>query len=114
MFPYLPKESAPKFIDHLQQRLKADFVNYGLMIEEFHFSPSKKTGIWNENFYPLFSPIALLVIRYLVPNAFYFLLVKIEFFISYLEKFRDKIPEKLESLVKECCIKFDINCPIPS
>lgn len=114
MFPYLPKESAPKFIDHLQQRLKADFVNYGLMIGEFHFSPSKKTGIWNENFYPLFSPIPLLVIRYLVPNAFYFLWVKIEFFISYLEKFRDKIPEKLESLVKECCIKFDINCPIPS
>lgn len=113
MFPYLPKESAPKFIDNLQQRLKADFVNYGLMIGEFHFGSPKKTGLWNENFYPLFSPIPLLVIRYLVPNDFYFLLQKREFIISYLEKFRDKIPEKLESLVKECCIKFDINCPIP-
>ncbi|WP_445302467.1 DUF6875 domain-containing protein [Microcoleus sp. K4-B3] len=66
LFPYLPKESAPKFIDNLQQRLKADFVNYGLMIGEFHFGPPKKTGLWNENFYPLFSPIPLLVIRYLV------------------------------------------------
>jgi hypothetical protein len=113
LFPYLPKELAPNFIDRLQQRLKIDFVNSGLMIGEFHFGPPKKTGLWNENFYPLYSPIPLLVIRSLVPNDFYFLTNQKQFVISYIEKFRNHVPAKLESLVRETCIKFEINCPIP-
>ena len=112
LFPYLPKEPSPKFIAHLQQRLKMEFVKHGWMIGEFHSGSPQKTGLWNENFYPLYSPIPLLVIRYLVPNDFYSLSDQKEFVTLYLQKCRDKIPEKLVNLVKEACIKFDINYPI--
>jgi hypothetical protein len=70
LFPYLPKETSPNSIEDLHQRLKPHFVNHGLMLGEFHFGPPAATGLWNKNFHPLYSPIPLLVIRYLVPNDF--------------------------------------------
>ena len=56
LFPYFLKETALKSIDELQQRLKPDFIQDGLMIGEFHFGPPKSTGLWNKDFYPLYSP----------------------------------------------------------
>jgi len=63
--------------------------------------PPKSTGLWNKDFYPLYSPVPLLAIRYLVPNDFSFLTSKKDFVISYLTRFSDKIPKKLEPLIQE-------------
>lgn len=62
----------PKTIEDTQQKLKRYFVERGLMLGEFH-STHQGRGIRNENFFPLQSPIPLLVIRHMIPSDLPFL-----------------------------------------
>lgn len=59
-------------IEGTQSRLKRHFVERGLMLGEFH-STHQGRGIRNDNFFPLQSPIPLLVIRHMIPSDLPFL-----------------------------------------
>jgi|GEM_PF-1099188 len=59
-------------IEGTQQQLKRYFVERGLMLGEFHATHQGR-GIRNENFFPLQSPIPLLVIRHMIPSDLPFL-----------------------------------------
>lgn len=59
-------------IEGTQRELKRYFVERGLMLGEFHATHQGR-GIRNEKFFPLQSPIPLLVIRHMIPSDLPFL-----------------------------------------
>lgn len=61
-----------EIIEGTQSRLKRHFVERGLMLGEFH-STHQARGIRNDNFFPLQSPIPLLVVRHMIPSDLPFL-----------------------------------------
>jgi hypothetical protein len=72
IFPEVTTEDAPELIDEVQRRLKAGFVDQGLMLGEFH-EKNMCPGLHNDNFFPLRSPIPMLVIRHMVSSDILFL-----------------------------------------
>lgn len=72
IFPEVMTEDAPKLIDAVQRRLKAEFVEQGLMLGEFH-EKNMCPGLHNDNFFPLRSPIPMLVVRHMVSSDILFL-----------------------------------------
>jgi hypothetical protein len=59
-------------IEGTQRRLKGFFVDRGLMLGEFHATHQGR-GIRNDSFFPLQSPVPLLVIRHMIPSDLPFL-----------------------------------------
>ncbi len=72
VFPDVSLEEAPALIDATKDRLKPLFVKSGLMLGEFHENNSG-SGLHNEQFQPLRSPIPMLVIRFMVSSDLVFL-----------------------------------------
>jgi hypothetical protein len=78
-------------LDHIQEQLKDDFVQEGLMIGQFH-PKCEVEGLWNPDFRPLASPLPLLAIRRLVPSDLPFLTSKSEYMVKYFSMYAPAIP----------------------
>ena len=110
-FPDVPMERAPELIDTVQSALKPHYTASGLMLGEFH-EHNQTPGLRNENFYPLRSPIPMLVIRHMAESDLPFLTRhldsperRINFLKAYLRRLGSDISEKqmdemLHELVK--------------
>lgn len=99
LLPDLPHELAPQVVDRLQNELKTEFVEQGMMIGEFHDGPPDKAGLWNPHFRPLRSPIPLLAMRHMVPTDYLFLQSEPEHIEVYLRLFGDQVPAHLRERV---------------
>lgn len=89
LFPDLPEQETPAIINGIHQRLKPQFLQYGLMLGEF-FTENQKPGLHNPRFRPLRSNIPLLVIRAMVPTDIAFLSDEAAFVKAYLNHFRGR------------------------
>jgi hypothetical protein len=72
LFPHLNTPEGHAIIERTQRLLKPVFVADGLMFGQF-YQGCPEPGLWNPMFRPLFSPIPLLVIRYMVAPDIAFL-----------------------------------------
>jgi hypothetical protein len=99
LLPDLPTEQAPAVIDRLQNELKSEFVEHGMMIGEFHDGPPEKAGLWNLDFRPLHSPVPMLAMRHMVPTDYLFLQSEPEHIEVYLRLFGDQVPSHLRERV---------------
>ncbi|MDR9895146.1 hypothetical protein G7B40_011290 [Aetokthonos hydrillicola Thurmond2011] len=88
IFPDIQLDDTSRLIDGVQQKLKAFFVEQGLMLGEFH-NRTETPGLHNPEFRPLRSPIPLLAIRFMVESDLPFLqnTDDISLRIRYLEAF---------------------------
>jgi hypothetical protein len=100
IFPEIPAEEAPVYIDQVQAAAKTTFVAKGLMVGEFH-KVNNAHGLHNDNFFPLRTPYPTLAIRHMVPTDLAFLDVekydlatKRSFLESFLGKFGDETDRK--------------------
>lgn len=100
IFPHVPQDKAPELIDAVQASLKPLYTKMGLMLGEFH-QHNKTPGLRNEAFFPLRSPIPMLVIRYMVESDLPFLTREIDspsrrvaFIKAYLRRLAGDISEK--------------------
>ena len=103
IFPELSHENARLQIEVLHKRLKPDFVRRGVMLGQF-YQGCPETGLWNDHFYPLESPLPLLVIRNMVPSDFPFLHGRRgngDMLIAYLNRFGSHIPPEVKRLMVE-------------
>jgi hypothetical protein len=91
-----PTVTSYEIIDQAQRRLKDKFVAKGLMIGQF-YPGCAEPGLWDPQFRPLQSPIALLAIRHMVSNDFPFLAAKTEWIESYLKRFAPSIPSAIRN-----------------
>jgi hypothetical protein len=89
-FPDVSAAEAPDLFDGTREALKPEFVREGLMLGEFHAN-NHHSGLHNEEFHPLRSPIPMLVIRHMVPSDIVFLSKphdsaadRVDFLTSYL------------------------------
>jgi hypothetical protein len=101
LFPDVTHAKASVDMEALQKRLKPDFVKKGLMIGQF-YEGCAESGLWNDSFQPLQSPIPLLAIRNMVPSDFLFLHGKRGnegMLISYLNRFGTHIPREVKELM---------------
>ncbi|MBD2783214.1 hypothetical protein ID858_05375 [Xenorhabdus sp. DI] len=76
-------------ISRLHYEMKPIFLHAGLMLGEF-FSSCEKRGLRNSSFYPLRSPIPLLVVREMVEFDIAFLSDSIEYVKEYIRKYGDR------------------------
>ncbi|HJZ56405.1 MAG TPA: hypothetical protein VKE74_15680 [Gemmataceae bacterium] len=72
ILPDVREEEAEAVVDETHRRLKAQFVESGLMIGKFH-PRSEQGGLHNPAFRPLRSPVPLLAIRHMVDSDLPFL-----------------------------------------
>jgi hypothetical protein len=87
-YPYLNKSEYIK-IELIQNELKPLFVEENLMIGQF-YPGCKEKGLWNDNFFPLDSPISLLAIRNMAITDIAFLISTHSFVEKYLQVFGKK------------------------
>jgi len=87
-YPYLDKSEYIK-IELIQNELKPLFVEENLMIGQF-YPGCKEKGLWNDNFFPLDSPISLLAIRNMAITDIAFLISTNSFVEKYLQVFGKK------------------------
>ncbi|WP_339381069.1 DUF6875 domain-containing protein [Brasilonema sp. UFV-L1] len=96
IFPGLDIEEISKLIDGVQQKLKPFFIESGLMIGEFH-KCNETSGLHNQNFRPLRSPVPILAIRFMVESDLPFLVnaenpsLRIKYLEAYLQSFGNKM-----------------------
>ncbi|MGD2114900.1 MAG: hypothetical protein PVG07_07605 [Acidobacteriota bacterium] len=112
LFPDVRPADAPRVIDRVQEALKEDFVQKGLMLGQFH-PRSDEGGLWNPDFRPLRAPVPLLGIRHMVPTDFPFLRDDRELLAVYLERFGQELPPKLEMEIRETAAQFDLSIGPP-
>jgi hypothetical protein len=72
VFPDVTAAEAAELVDSVKEQLKPAFVQDGLMLGEFHENNSMP-GLHNPDFFPLRSPLPMLVIRAMVPSDLIFL-----------------------------------------
>eukprot|EP00128_Syssomonas_multiformis_P014837 Colp12_sorted_trinity150504_noHs@1235 len=72
VFPDIAVEDAFEYIDGVQNELKEEFVENGLMIGEFHMY-NNTPGMRNPDWYPLRTPYPSLAMRHMVPTDLVFL-----------------------------------------
>lgn len=97
-YPYI-KETEYYKIEIIQNELKPLFVEEGLMIGQF-YPGCKEKGLWNDNFFPLDSPIALLAIRNMAITDIAFLMSNDTFVKKYLDVFGEKGDNFLKKLIE--------------
>lgn len=97
-YPHIKKEEYYK-IEAIQNELKPLFVEEGLMIGQF-YPGCKEKGLWNDNFFPLDSPIALLAIRNMAITDIAFLMSNDTFVKKYLEIFGEKGDDFLKKFIE--------------
>ena len=107
-------------IEGTQRELKRYFVERGLMLGEFHATHQGR-GIRNEDFFPLQSPIPLLVIRHMIPSDLPFLSKtsdspreRFSFLTAYAKQFLFCLPKdhRGELLRAFCGTVLEISTPI--
>jgi hypothetical protein len=101
--PGLNGETCGPKVDDLQKKLKPHFVNQGLMIGQF-YSSCMESGLWNEQFHPLQSPIPLLAIRHMVPSDFPFLVGtrgNSQMLIDYFSRFAPNLPKNIRMQISK-------------
>jgi hypothetical protein len=98
-----PTVTSYSIIDEAQRRLKNQFVAMGLMIGQF-YPGCQEPGLWNPQFRPLQSPLALLAVRHMVSSDFPFLAANPEWIERYLKKFAPSIPATVRSTL---AMRFD-------
>lgn len=84
-YPYINKSEYNK-IELIQNELKPVFVEESLMIGQF-YPGCKEKGLWNDNFFPLDSPISFLAIRNMAITDIAFLMSNNYFIEKYLQDF---------------------------
>jgi hypothetical protein len=109
LFPDLKPEAVEEVVEQVQEDLKPEYVEEGLMLGEFHAGPPKKAGLWNPAFRPLYSPIPLLAIRNMVATDFPFLRSNPVLFKTYLERFSDNIPNHIRQAVIETAYEYNLD-----
>jgi hypothetical protein len=103
LFPEVSHEKARTELEGLQKRLKPNFVKRGVMVGQF-YEGCPESGLWNDAFHPLQSPVPLLAIRNMVPSDFPFLHGKrgnSDMLIAYLNRFGTNIPPEVKQLLVE-------------
>ncbi|MFJ8314010.1 MULTISPECIES: DUF6875 domain-containing protein [unclassified Streptomyces] len=86
ILPDVGAEDAPVVVDETHRRLKAGFVDSGLMIGKFH-PRSEQGGLHNPGFRPLRSPVPLLAIRHMVDSD-----------LPFLNRTDDPVPDRIKFL----------------
>ncbi|OTA17852.1 hypothetical protein Xvie_00524 [Xenorhabdus vietnamensis] len=76
-------------IARLHYEMKPIFLHAGLMLGEF-FSSCEKKGLRNSDFYPLRSPVPLLVVREMLEFDIAFLSDSVEYVKEYIHKYGDR------------------------
>jgi hypothetical protein len=87
-------------IDAVQQALKSEFVNAGLMVGQF-YNGCAEPGLWNADFRPLQSPIPLIAIRHMVGSDFAFLNTSPAWIEAYLRRFAPTIPSPVRAALAD-------------
>ncbi|GMH84063.1 hypothetical protein TL16_g09804 [Triparma laevis f. inornata] len=114
IFPDIKPSEAHDIIDAVQVQAKEFFVERGLMCGEFH-ETNNASGLRNENFYPLRTPLPCLAIRHMVPGDIAFMTLddypvkmRVKLLKGFLEVFGDEdkpqvkeAREKLEETLRE-------------
>jgi hypothetical protein len=101
IFPDIESNDAATLIDNIQQKLKPFFVEEGLMIGEFH-KHTETRGLYNQDFYPLRSPVPLIAIRFMVEADLPFLMnannlhLRIRYLEAYLQRFEKNMKDKIK------------------
>lgn len=108
LLPDLPAERGPDVIDVVQKALKPRFVADGLMIGQFYPGCSEP-GLWNRHFRPLSSTVPLLTIRHMVAADAGFLDDDPAHLAAYLARFGDRIPSRLEGVVKDAMLRLNVD-----
>ncbi|CAM3175496.1 DUF6875 domain-containing protein [Xenorhabdus nematophila] len=78
-----------EYISNLHSEMKPIFLRMGLMLGEF-FSSCEKTGLRNPIFYPLCSPVPLLVVRDMLEFDIAFLSDSEEYVSEYINKYGER------------------------
>ncbi|MCT2589155.1 hypothetical protein LHJ74_04250 [Streptomyces sp. N2-109] len=86
ILPDVKEEDAAEAVDETHRRLKAEFVESGLMIGKFH-PRSEQGGLHNPDFRPLRSPVPLLAIRHMVDSD-----------LPFLNRVDDPVPDRIRFL----------------
>ncbi|WP_198391084.1 DUF6875 domain-containing protein [Burkholderia ubonensis] len=87
--PVALRQSSAAIVGATQKKLKPEFVARHLMIGQF-FPGCAEQALWNENFFPLQSPVPLIAIRNMVPTDVAFLYDNEEFMDVYRTRFGDR------------------------
>jgi hypothetical protein len=86
LLPDLQVPVMADFMEPLHKRLKTALLTEQLMIGQF-YPDCMVPGTWNQDFYPLQSPVPMLVIRYLIETDWRFLTGNTQWETSFLKKF---------------------------
>jgi hypothetical protein len=108
LFPQPDVADILQTIERVQRRLKAQCVEQGLMVGEFHPGPPRQPGLWNREFRPFASPIPLIGIRNMVPADFTFLEDDPSMVRQYLRRFGHEVPPHLRGRVHDAASRFGI------
>lgn len=87
-------------IDAVQSARKSQFVERGLMLGQF-YPGCRQTGLWNKDFYPLDSPMPMLVVRKMMKSDFPFLVSNREWLFAYLSQYAPDLPVRLRRSIAE-------------
>lgn len=114
VFPKVKLTDAGRMIDDVQRLLKPRFTRYGLMLGEFH-ELNQTPGLRNPAFFPLRSPLCMLVIRYMVESDLPFLGrsddppgARVGFLRSYLRRLGGKVSERKLDLAIDALIDAEL------
>ena len=98
LFPGLPNDAGPWFIDPLQKALKPEITAQGLMIGQF-YPGCREPGLHNLDYRPLEAPHPMLVIRPMQLTDLMFLFARPEYLTAYIGRFgitsRDELTARL-------------------
>ncbi|WP_434424793.1 DUF6875 domain-containing protein [Nannocystis pusilla] len=98
LFPELPNDAGPWFIDPVQQALKAEITARGLMIGQF-YPGCREPGLHNPDYRPLEAPHPMLVIRPMQLTDLMFLFSRPEYLSAYVRRFgitaRDELTARI-------------------
>lgn len=108
LFPALSLDDARALIEPAQAELQQCFVPNGLMVGEFHAGPPRKSGLWNPEFKPLYSPVPMLVIRHMVPTDVLFLKDDARLFAEYTKIYGNAVPERFRAQFEEASARFGV------
>ncbi len=109
LFPDLTPPDWPVLVDASQRLLKAEYVERGFMIGEFHDGPPGKPGLRNDAFRPLRSPVPMLVIRHMVVTDLAFLDADRQHFEAYVRRFGADIPAGLQARFLAAAARFELD-----
>ncbi len=92
-------------IDIVHQEYKSRFVTKGLMLGQF-YPGCQAPGLWNRDFRPLSTPVAMLVVRQMTVADYPFLVGREEWIFAYMTKFAPGLPSSLRQTIAEA-LRYD-------